>query len=98
MLRPMRNEVAVSLLLLAACSKGGTGPGPGGQTCRSISDPEPGMEQMETPLPKALYAELRHVESGTTLPIMLEGIGGSYSGQSRAIGKCDPPGNYFVER
>lgn len=72
--------------------------GPGGQACRSVSDPDPGSGDMGSSLPNSLYAELRHVESGTTLPVMLEGVGGNYSGQTRAFSKCDPAGNYFVER
>ncbi|MCS6912660.1 MAG: hypothetical protein NZ890_05420 [Myxococcota bacterium] len=83
----------LGLVLLGACSKGGlTNNDP--RSCRRLAE-EDGMELM---LPRALYAELRSADGTTSLPVMLEGSGGSYHGTTRPLARCDPPGTYYVDR
>lgn len=91
---------AGALSLSAACSKGGA-PMDNNKNCARLIDLQnPGMMgPPQDPLPTALYAELRNdAAGGTVLPVMLDGIGGSYSGTTRAVMKCDAPGTYYVDR
>ncbi len=86
----------VGLLALAALS-GCFKPAPGGTgDCRRLTDPPPGMA--DGPLPGGLYAELRESASGTVMPILLEGSGGSYTGTTAAFEKCQSPGPYTLYR
>lgn len=94
---------AGALSLSGACSKGGapTDNNNNKSCARLIDLQNPGMTGTpQDPLPTALYAELRNdaAGGGTVLPVMLDGLGGSYSGKTRAVMKCDAPGTYYVDR
>jgi hypothetical protein len=64
--------------------------------CRNLADQTPAPSSLPA-LPKALYAELRSTTSGATIGVNLDGAGGVYSGEY-AIGKCDAPESYTIER
>lgn len=84
------------ILAVAGCSKGGYD---GPLQCRTVAEAAAGQASSapSTPIPTARWAELRH-ESGVTIPIELDGIGGNYTGTGRQFDKCDPPGFYYIER
>lgn len=86
----------LALLSLGGCSKGGFD---GPQVCLTTADTIAGTGVTQpSAIPKARWAELRHDASGTTIPINLEGSGGSYTGSGPVFDKCAPPGFYYVNR
>lgn len=76
------------------CSKGGA-PDPD-STCRKLTDPDPNQPDTMKP-PMGLVAELRSPTTGTLVPVLLDGTGGTYAG-THTFGKCDEAGVYYVER